>query len=429
MQLVGLTLVCLVLLSLGATVSAQEEVTITAWTHDQLYLDFFQQRLPDFQAMHPEVNITFEGVFDSQAPQNALNAIAAGEPIPDMLGIERGQFANFTRNNIIGQFFLDLTDLVADEMDNYAAGRLAIYTFEGKLYALESQLAASLLYYQPAVFEAAGVEVPTTWEQVVNEVGPALVENGSAFTFATNDGSWFMMYFNQRGGVIFDPDGNFTFGDETNRPLAVEVATLLQQGVQNGSFMVVLGGDVWSGATIPTAYQEGSLAGTVMPDWWSTCCLQPYAGPEMAGEWRVAVPPVWEGGGHATLTWGGTGWAVSSASPNAELAKEFLGFAYTGLESQVLKFEAINNFPWYIPAFEDPRVTGLEDPYFGGQRLGEVYGQVAADVPAWYQHPFLPNSITAMGDNLPGLFDGSLTPEQFVDNIVNITQEAIDFGF
>jgi arabinosaccharide transport system substrate-binding protein len=428
-RLLMLLALCLGVLSIGTLIHAQEEVTITAWTHDQLYLDYFMERLPAFQELHPEVTINFEGVYDSAAPTNALNAIAAGEPLPDMLGIERGQFANYTRNGIIAQYFLDLTDLVEPERENYAEGRLAIYQYEGRQYALESQLAASLLYYQPAVFEAAGVDVPTTWEQVVNETGPALVEHGSAFTFATNDGSWFMMYFNQRGGVIFDPEGNFTMGDETNRPLAVEVATLLQQGVENGSFMVVLGGDVWGGATLPTAYQEGSLAGTVMPDWWSTCCLQPYGGPEMEGDWRVALPPVWEGGGHSTLTWGGTGWAVSSASPNAELAKEFLAFAYLGLESQVLKFESINNFPWYIPAFEDPRVSGLEDPYFGGQHLGEFYGQVAADIPAWYQNPFLPNAITAMGDNLPGLFDGTLTPDQFVDTVVQTTQEAIDFGF
>ncbi|HLU10072.1 MAG TPA: extracellular solute-binding protein [Oceanobacillus sp.] len=428
-RLVILLALCLGALSVSTVVHAQEEVTLTAWTHDQLYLDYFMERLPAFQELHPEVTITLEGVYDSAAPTNALNAIAAGEPLPDMLGIERGAFANFTRNGIIAQYFLDLTDLIEDERENYAEGRLSIYEYEGRLYALESQLAASLLYYQPAVFEAAGVEVPTTWEQVVNEVGPALVEHGSAFTFATNDGTWFQMYYNQRGGVIFDPEGNFVMGDETNRPLAIEVATLLQQGVQNGSFMVVLGGDVWGGATLPTAYQEGSLAGTVMPDWWSTCCLQPYGGPEMEGEWRVALPPVWEGGGHSTLTWGGTGWAVSSASPNAELAKEFLAFAYLGLESQVLKFESINNFPWYIPAFEDERVLGLEDPYFGGQSLGEYYAQVAADVPSWYQNPFLPNALTAMGDNLPGLFDGSLTPEQFVDNVIRATQDAIDFGF
>ncbi|MBZ0286083.1 MAG: extracellular solute-binding protein [Anaerolineae bacterium] len=426
-----LLVLCLALMGIGTMVHAQEEVTLTAWTHDQLYIDYFEARMPEFQALHPEITIKFEPTVDSAAPSNALNAIAAnpGNPeLPDMIGLERGQIPNYLRNGIIAQYFVDLTDLFGDDIANYAPGRLAIYSFEGKVYAIESQLAGSLLYYQPSVFEAAGVEVPTTWEQVLNDVGPKLVENGSAFTFATNDGTWFQMYFNQRGGQIFDENANFVMGDETNRPLAIEVATFIQQAIQAGIFKVILGGDVWSGATIPTAYTDGSLAGTVMPDWWATCCLEPGV-PDMAGKWMVALPPKWEGGGHATLTWGGTGWAIASGSPNAELAKEFLAFAYLGLESQVKKFELINNFPWYIPAFEDERVIGLEDPFFSNQHLGEFYGQVAADVPAWYQSPFGAAANTALGDNLPGLFDGTMTPEQFVDKVVETTQEAIDFGF
>src|SRR5262249_48636731 len=136
------------------------------------------------------------------------------------------------------------------------------------------------------------------------------------------------------------------------KPLAVEVATLLQKGVKNGTFMKVLDGDVWSGATIPTAYKTGKLLGTVMPDWWSSCCLKPGV-KDMAGQWSMTVPPMWKGGGHKTLTWGGTGWAVSSQSPNAALAKEFLAFAYLGLESQVSKFQAINMFPWILSAYKD----------------------------------------------------------------------------
>ncbi|MEO8607948.1 MAG: ABC transporter substrate-binding protein [Chloroflexota bacterium] len=427
-----LLVVCLMVLGLSTVVHAQNEVTLTAWSADHLYLQYFESRLPDFQALHPDVTIKFEGVDDSSAPANALNAIAANPDnpgLPDMLGMERAQFGNYMKNGIIAKYFLDLSDLVEADKADYSAGRMAIYTYEGKLYALESQLAASLLYYQPDVFTAAGVDVPTTWEQVINDVGPKLAAKGSAFTFATNDGDWFLMFFDQRGGFVFDADGNFVMGDDTNKPLAIEVATALQKGVQNGTFMVVLGGDVWSGATIPTAYTSGKLAGTVMPDWWATCCLEPDAGPEMSGKWKVALPPTWEGGGHSTLTWGGTGWAVSSASPNAELAKEFLAFAYLGLESQVSKFQQINNFPWYIPAFSDPRVSDLEDPYFSNQHLGEFYGKVAADVPVWYNSPFFPSVKSAFADNLPGLFDGTLTPEQFVDNSIKTTQDAIDFGF
>jgi len=430
-KLILLLVFCLVLTGFGVVTHAQDEVTLTAWTADQLYIDYFQQRLPDFQELHPELKINFEPTIDSSAAANALNAIA-GNPdnpdLPDMLGMERAQFGNFMKNGIIARYFLDLTDTVADDIDNYAPGRLAIYSYEGKVYGLESQLAGSLLYYQPAVFEAAGVEVPTTWEQVLNETGPALAANGSAFTFATNDGDFFLMFFQQRGGVVFDADQNFTMGDEVNLPIAIEVATALQQGIENGTFMVILSSDLWSGATVPTAYSDGKLAGSVMPDWWATCCLIPGV-PDMEGQWKVALPPVWEGGGYSTLTWGGTGWMVSSDSPNAELAKEFLTFAYLGLESQVLKFESINNFPWYIPAFDDPRVSELEDPFFSGQHLGEFYGQVAAEVPIWYPSPFMPDVKQAAADNLPALFDGSLTPEDFVNKVIDITQDAIDFGY
>jgi ABC-type glycerol-3-phosphate transport system substrate-binding protein len=429
-KLLTILVFCFWLTAVGVATQAQDvqDVTLTAWTHDQLYLDYFQARLPEFQALHPELNITLEAVYDSNAPTNALNAIAAGEPYPDLLGLERGQFPNFMRNNIIGNYFMDLTDRIGDRRSEYAEGRWTIYSNEGRLYGIESSLTASVLYYQPALYEAAGVEVPTTWEQVLNETGPALAANGSAFTFATNDGSWFQMYLNQRGGQIFDENANFVLGDETNRPIAIEVADFAQKAVANGTFLVVLGGDVWSGATIPTAYTEGRLASTVMPDWWASCCLKPGI-PEMAGQWAAAAPPVWEGGGFGTLNWGGTGWVVSSQSPNAELAWEFLEFMYLGLDSQVMRFEQINMFPTMFEAAADPRVTELEDPFFSNQRLGEIYSTLADQVPVWYQSPFGAAANTAMGDNLPGLFDGTLTPEQFVDNVVNTTQEAIDFGF
>jgi ABC-type glycerol-3-phosphate transport system substrate-binding protein len=148
----------------------------------------------------------------------------------------------------------------------------------------------------------------------------------------------------------------------------------------------------------------------------------------MAGQWSMAVPPTWKGGGHATLTWGGTGWAVSSQSPNAALAKEFLGFAYLGLESQVQKFQAINMFPWMLPAYQDSRITGLADPFYGDTKIGQLYAQMAADVPTWYPSAFLSDFFKAAGDNLPGLFDGKITPDQFVDTVVKTTQDAIDFG-
>jgi ABC-type glycerol-3-phosphate transport system substrate-binding protein len=235
------------------------------------------------------------------------------------------------------------------------------------------------------------------------------------------------MFYTQRGGQVFDENGEFVFNSPENRELAIEVATFVQEGVEAGLFFVVLGGDHWAGVSIPTAYREGRLAGQVMPDWWSSCCHKPNV-EDMAGEFRIGPPPVWEAGGHSTLVWGGTGWAVTSQSPHAELAWEFLEFMYLGHESQVQRFEKINMFPPMFSAMDDPRVSGLTDPFYGDQAIGAVYSAIAHDTPIWYQSPFRAAWLTAVGDNLPLLFDGTISPEDFVDEVIFITEDEIMFG-
>jgi arabinosaccharide transport system substrate-binding protein len=421
-----LILACLALFGVSATVSAQTEVTLSAWTHDALYIEFFNSRLAEWEAMHPDIKFTYDFQIIPNAWDRYLEALAAGETLPDLLGLEQGGFPKFMKDGIIEKYFVDLSDLVADNRADYAEGRMSIYSYNGKLYGLESSLTASVYYYQPKIFEDNGVEVPKTWEEML-AAGEVLGKKGIALNVATDDGNWFQMWFNQRGGAVFDKDSKFVFGDETNRAMAIEVADFIQKGVKNGTLMVVLGGDHWGGVTIPTAYREGRLAGQVMPDWWSSCCLMPGV-EEMAGQWKVALPPVWSGGGAKTLVWGGTGWAVSQ-SEHSDLAKDFIAFMYLGQESQVQKFEKINMFPWMLSAYNDPRITTLEDPFYGGQKLGEIYAQLADGVPVWYQSPFRSDWGTAVHDNLPLLFDGTLTPEAFVDAVTTKTQEAIDFGF
>lgn len=408
-------------------VRAQEEVTLSAWTHDRLYLDYFEARLSEWEAQHPEITFSYDFEVLSDTNGSVLSALAAREPIPDLIGIEQGGFPNFMRDGAVARYFLDLTDLFADNRDAYAEGRLAVYTYDERVFGLESSLTASVYYYQPAIFEANGVEVPTTWEEML-AVGEVLGPKGIALTVATNDGNWLQSMFTQRGANIFNADGEFILNEEENRAKAIEVADLIQRGVANGTFLVLLGDELWSGATVPTSYRQGRLAGQVMPDWWASCCLKP-AVEEMAGQWRVAPPPVWEGGGYDTLVWGGTGWAVSSGSPHAELAKEFLEFMYLGVEGQVKKYLEINMFPWMLTAYSDPRISEVEDPFFSGQRLGQIYGQIAAEVPVWYQSPDRAPFITAGVDNLPLLFNGSLTPEAFVDKLIGIVEDSIGFGF
>jgi arabinooligosaccharide transport system substrate-binding protein len=423
-----LLVLCLSVMGISTVVHAQTAVTLTARTHDHLYLDYFNSRTAEFDALHPDLKITYDFQVDPQVATTVLNQLAAGEQIPDLVGIERGSFGNFMKDGAIAQYFVDLTPLIGDRAADYSPGRWSIYSYQGEIYGIESSLTPAVLYYRPDLFQAAGVDVPTTWEQVLNDVGPKLVAKGSAFTFATNDGAgWFAMYFNQRGGAIFDKDGNFVFGDDTNKPLAIEVATYIQNAVKAGVFLPILGNNVWSGATIPTAYESGQLAATVMPDWWSSCCLKP-AVPDEAGKWAIAPMPTWEGGGFKTATWGGTGWSVAKG-PNQDLAWQFLDFMYMGQESQVQRFLKINMFPVMFDAMQDPRVLSEADPFYSNTTIGDIYATAGQDMVVWYNSQYLAGAFnTASSTDLPSLFDGSMTPEDFVNDVTTQTQNGIDFG-
>ncbi len=181
------------------------------------------------------------------------------------------------------------------------------------------------------------------------------------------------------------------------------------------------------GATIPTAFSQGQVAGIVMPDWYSGCCLKPGV-QDMAGQWRVAPMPVWEDGGHTTTTWGGTGFAISAQSSHVELVWDLLEDAYATLDGQLARYEAIGFYPTMYEALADPRVTEANDPFYGEQQIGQVFADVALDVPVFYQSPNRGFYLTAVGDNLPLFFDGSYTGEQFLDVVIQITEDEIFFG-
>ena len=96
----------LAILGLGAWGNAQQEVTLSAWTHDQLYLDFFNSRLPEWEAMHPDVKFTYDFQLIPNAWDRYLEALAAGETLPDLLGLEQGGFPKFMKDGIIEKYFV-----------------------------------------------------------------------------------------------------------------------------------------------------------------------------------------------------------------------------------------------------------------------------------------------------------------------------------
>ncbi len=402
------------------------EVTLTMWTDDGLYVQFFSARAEEWKERYPDIDFTFEFELVPAVFDKVLGNLAAGEEIPDLLGISEGHFPRFMQGGIIESKFLDLTDLLGDDYDLIVEGRHTPFTYQGGIYGVDSSINAAVYYYQPAIFEERGLSVPTTWDEFM-ETGAILAEEGIAMSYLTDHGGMFMMYLLQRNGEIFDEHGEFVLPEEENRGIAIEVLNLMGEGIDSGAIVFIPGSEAWGPAPI-TAYREGRLVGGIMPDWYSDHILKPQS-EDMAGQWRIAPMPTWDdGGGLKTSVWGGTGFAVAKENENAQYAWDLLQYSYVTVENQIKRYEEIGYFPTMPAAFDDERIVGLQDPFYANQKTGEVFAEIVEEVPIWYQSLFRATFDQQIAAEMAVFFERAITAEEAIDNVIAYMEEEIAFA-
>jgi cellobiose transport system substrate-binding protein len=88
--------------------------------------------------------------------------------------------------------------------------------------------------------------------------------------------------------------------------------------------------------------------------------------------WRIASTFP-EGGGN----WGGSFFAVPSTGPNTAWAIELADYLTTP-DAAIDWFEETGQFPSQLEAMSAPEIAEAENPFFGDQRVGQIYGDLAA---------------------------------------------------
>jgi ABC-type glycerol-3-phosphate transport system substrate-binding protein len=410
----------------GQQPAGPQNVTLSMWTHDNLYVQFFNDRGNEWKEKYADqYNISFDFQQVPEVFTKMLAALSANEPVPDLFGLEQGHFGNYTKNNLIDQKFVDISNYIAPERNKFVENTWAKYTYQGKTYGVESALCTVGFYYQPAVLEKFGrSELPATWEDFMN-LGMEAAQQGVFLSALDAEGSGvFDMLFLQRGGEFFDKDANFVLNKSPNREIFLEVLAYLKNGVDNGVFWPASGGDFW-GAGLMAAHGEGRVMGLPAADWWSDSLLKNNAA-DQSGNWRIGMMPKWQSGGHASSVWGGTGFVITKASAHVDLTWDLLHYGYMTKENQLKRYEQIRYLPHMFEALDDPRFTEATDPFYGGQKVGQVWTEAAKDMPLYYQSPVRGDLNTEKGAQVTNVYAGNTTPEAALEAIVRAVEIAIE---
>lgn len=164
-KLISMYLVIAVMAVLVLPFAAAEN-TVTElifWTRDG---DTFEDEIAAFEAIHPQVKVTRVGMgedYDALITKYVAASVAGDMPHVGIVSQRYGipQIYDSGKLHAIEDFMSE------EEQQDVLEGYWSRYTYKGKRISVPFQSSMPVLYVNKTLLDAAGLEVPTTWEEVI----------------------------------------------------------------------------------------------------------------------------------------------------------------------------------------------------------------------------------------------------------------------
>ncbi|WP_024287387.1 sugar ABC transporter substrate-binding protein [Cellulomonas sp. KRMCY2] len=375
----------------------------------------------DFMAENPNITIEFVGVAYNEYATK-LTTIATGGDVPDV-------FANgpelYTRVNDLG-IAADLGPLLGqDFLDGFAANILdESYIDDVLQYAPYYSIPQALIYRQD-LFDAAGLEAPTTWDEFVDAAKTLTVD---ADADGTTDQWGFAMVgtANGSGGSRFVPvlrtfgaqemvqasDGTWASGIDSEGG----IAALQLYGDLVNTHGVVPPGVLQTG--YPEAVNLMSSGQTAMMVSGSNAIGAILAqAPDLEGKLASAPLPAGPDGETVTVL-GQLGWSIAETSEHKEAAAEYIKF-FLSKQNQIDWALTTGRLPVRSDAtgdaaFETPQYAGFIAAMENSIQLPPV--------------PYYPNVQLMAAEAYQAVISGTPAEQAAADAATKIDQEIANNG-
>ncbi|MDE2636803.1 MAG: sugar ABC transporter substrate-binding protein [Chloroflexota bacterium] len=399
----------------AGSASAQDDVTLTIWTFGPFFTDLYLGIEADYKEIAPHVSIVVEEIPFGQLYDNLQGAFVAGVGAPDIVDVEQGVISRFLKGE---PGLVPLNDLIAPYEDDYIMAKTALYADQGVIYGIDHCLCPVVLYYQHDIFADAGIEMPIdTWDEFV-EAAAALTDQGIA-ALVLDDRSWgdyYMLLLQSGSPGFFDAEGNVIVDSPGNIAVLEWYLGLLESGVaiSTGDFYATMG-----------LMTEGKIAAAIGADWYAGTLKNELA--DRAGHWRAAPLPAFEEGGARTSTHGGTAYSITTQSEHPEEAWAFIEFALFDEDNKIFEYHVNNLLPPILSHLDNEALLA-PDPYFDNQPVGELFLELAPEVPFQERGPWFNEASTLVANAVFEATQGEKTAEQALKDAADELRRQIDFG-
>jgi multiple sugar transport system substrate-binding protein len=354
-----------------------DKAKLTVWSWDGTV----KLAVAGFEAANPGIKVEVVNAGSSFEEYKSLdNAIQAGSGVPDLVMFEYFAIPYFA---IPGKL-ADLGPLGASGFSgDYVPSAWNNVKLGDRVYALPSDFGPAVMFWNSETFAKAKItEAPATWEEYY-QAAKKIHALGPNYYIAQDNGDLFFLLslIWQAGGRPFQVDGtsvHINFSDEKTMKAVTFWQKMLDEKLVNTK--IGAWSDDWN-----RALNDGTLATQNMGGWLTSTL--PERAPKAAGKFRVSLMPQWEKGQKIGAENGGSAFGIPLASKNQKAAYTFLEYFThgAGLQPRVGAGALVPN----TSVLDSDTFKSTPNPYFGGQKTGEVLAEASkASAVGWQYPPF-----------------------------------------
>lgn len=388
--------------SYGFAIAEQEaDSSITVW------VDASREPIAKaFEEDNPDVPISIETYDGNSGGSDSFRTKIAlfdqsGEGWPDVVFSTQTNDTSWAAQDLNGTqaFAAPLNKGYFDQefLDGFTTGALDPMTVDGTVYGLRNDLAPVVLWYNEAILNEFGYDVPVTWEDY-QALSDRLAADHPGYILGSVGDSFSGTYINYWGAAapIFQLDGN-AFSSDFSAENSERMTALIDHMIDNGTLVQ----DSVFGADFVSKYADKIVA-MPGPAWYSGALFQnPDSLNNEPGQIGAADPLHWEGEDEVTGNVGGGVWYASSHSKNLDAVETFLEYV-TSSEQAV---ELAAGLPAYDSAAEQWLATQSESGYYVGDFAGSV-SKAASSVWSGWGFPSFSIEVSYANVVIPGLAAG-----------------------
>ncbi|MFE4951886.1 ABC transporter substrate-binding protein [Leifsonia sp. NPDC056665] len=385
----------LVLAGCSSSGTGAEKSTVTFWGWAPGYADAVKA----FNASHTDVSVTYQEVQPGAKGgyQKMLNAVTAkNAPCLAQVGYET--LPSFAAQGALD----DVSQYANGDKGKYQPAAWKSVSIGDAVYGAPVDTGPMALFYNKQLFDSLGLAAPTTWDEYQADAVKIHASDPNKFISSPYMDYDYAGLAWQPGATWFGVSGDswkVTMASAENKKVADYWQGLVKDGVISSAPMY---DQAWY-----TGLGNGDIA-TVVGAVWQAGVIKGGAA-DGSGKWAVAPMPQWKAGEDQVGNAGGSATAVLKGCSDPKGAWEFANWMSTDKTTFNTLVQKAGLYPAATALTSLPALTS-GDPYFGGQKIYDVFSAAAATVnPSWTWGPVMTKTAADLNDGLGKAWSGQGT--------------------